>query len=77
VALPTGLAGHAFTAVSEKGDADVDLWDACDGQNGNPVSGGQFFGPKDEAGTVPAGAGCVIVWDGGAGATGTITFTVT
>ena len=71
--IEAALAGKAFTAVSDGANADLEFWDSCDWVMGAPVALYTNDGP--EADVVPAGAGCVILWDSDAPAT--LTFTVT
>lgn len=54
--IPAESAGLPFTA--EAGDADAIFLDTCDG---SVVEG--FDNEGNEEGTVPEGAGCVLVWD--------------
>jgi PKD repeat protein len=72
--LTPNLAGHLFTGTSSGANADLEFWDACDWAGGTFV-GDLYANAGSESGTVPAGAGCVILWDSAAPAT--LTFTVT
>jgi hypothetical protein len=68
--IPAGLDGKPFVLVATTGAADYELWDSC-APTGTAVQG---FGGAHE-GELPAGVGCVIMWEYGT-ATGTFTFTV-
>lgn len=54
--------GRSFTITASAGDPDYEFWPACDPTD--PMSpafaGSTAAGP--EAGTIPAGAGCVVIW---------------
>jgi hypothetical protein len=58
--LTPDLAGHAYTITSTGGDPDGAFMSEC-----SPM--GTLVGPSlasgPEAGTVPAGAGCLLVWE--------------
>lgn len=69
------IEGHPFTAVSSAGNADVDMYDICS-PTGTQVTVPHFDNAGNESGTVPAGVGCIIIWDGTATKIGTMTFTV-
>jgi hypothetical protein len=75
------LAGKAFTITSSAGDPDYEFWPQCGyapaaGPDGIfAVAGSTAAGP--EAGTVPAGAACVVIWAKSPPAIPTHTFTVT
>jgi hypothetical protein len=59
VLLPE-YAGHAFTATADAGDPDLEFWANCDPSELFGVGG--FVNDGPEAGTIPDGAGCVILW---------------
>jgi hypothetical protein len=71
--LPAGLVGKAFTLTSTSGDPDAEFFDSCDAAMGASV--GTFYNAGQEAGAVPAGAGCAIVWEANDGPS-TLTLTV-
>ena len=77
--LDASLVGKAFTGTATAGEADLEFWDSCDAALGLFVE--DFYNEGPEAGIVPEGAGCVILWDGGfppaAPGFPTFTFTVT
>jgi hypothetical protein len=60
-ALPDGAAGRAFTAASTAGDPDLDFIDVCNVVDGANTKSSWSAGP--EAGTVPAGFPCVVIWE--------------
>lgn len=64
-ALDPSLAGNSFAVVSSVGNSEADFWDSCDPVMGTFVDDGFFVGDGEATGTVPAGAGCVILWDAG------------
>ena len=67
------LADLPFTLVSTAGDPDLEFLDTCDPVEGASLGTAYNAGP--EAGFVPAGAGCAVLWEFNA-APSTITFTV-
>lgn len=77
VPLPAAAAGAGFTLTSTGGDPDAEFFDVCDPVMG--VSLGTSWQSGPEAGTVPAGAGCAILWEFNAvtpDSPSTLTFTV-
>ena len=62
--LPPEAAGHAFKVVIEGlafGNADIAFLATCDA--GAAVIATQTASSAEEAGFVPAGAGCLVAWD--------------
>jgi hypothetical protein len=74
--LAATLVGHPFVATSSAGTAALEFWDGCGGGAKNKAVGNQFVTGSTQRGTVPAGARCAILWEGGAGKTGTLTLVV-
>lgn len=73
--LEAAWAGKAFTATADTGNPDLEFWEVCDPSDIFATAGFATAGP--EAGTIPADAGCVVIWNGEASAaTPTYTFTV-
>jgi hypothetical protein len=70
--LTTEMAGKPFTAESTSGDPDLEFLAACDPAS---ESISTSLNPDGETGKVPAGAGCVVIWEFNS-APSTITFTV-
>lgn len=64
-ALEAAWEGHAFNATADEGDPDLEFWPACDPREVFAMSGSAGDGP--EAGTIPPGARCVVLWNGQAG----------
>jgi hypothetical protein len=61
--LDLAFEGRGFTITSDAGDPDYEFWHACDPTN--PVDVYAFAGSTadgPEAGTIPAEAGCVVIW---------------
>lgn len=72
VEIPADSAGQPFTVASTAGDPDMVFRDACEG---GAAVGDAFQAEGPEAGTVPEGALCALMWeplDGGS----TITLTI-
>ena len=67
-------AGHGFTGTSTAGDPDLEFWDSCDAVMGAFME--NFYATGPESGTVPDGAGCVILWLKAPPDTAQFTFTV-
>lgn len=67
-------AGHAFTGTGDDGDTDLEFWATCDASELFGVGG--FVNDGPEAGVIPDGAGCVILWAKLPPAIPTHTFTV-
>ena len=59
--LTPDLVGKAFTLVSTSEDPDVEFFDACDPVMGSSLA--TFYNAGPEAGTVPDGAGCAVLWE--------------
>jgi hypothetical protein len=60
------VAGKQYTLTSSAGDPDAEFFDMCavDTEGpGAPSSTGRGFSSGPEGGTVPAGTGCVVVWE--------------
>lgn len=72
--LTPDLAGHPFTGTASAGDPDLEFWDICDPALGAFMENYYATGP--EAGVVPEGTACVILWMKTPPTTGTLTFTV-
>ncbi|MHB1260579.1 MAG: PKD domain-containing protein [Thermoplasmatota archaeon] len=75
-ALDAAFEGRAFTITASAGDPDYEFWPACDPTDAmNPAfAGSTAAGP--EAGTIPAGTGCVVIWTKSPPDAPTHTFTV-
>ena len=71
VDIPEGAPGQPFTLVSSGGDPDMVFRDSCEG---GAAVGDTFLAAGPEAGTVPDGAKCALMWEPeGAGSTITLT----
>lgn len=55
---PDEYIGHPFTLVGNGLDADLLFWEECDAGVGP-----KFHGDGNEAGVIPDGMGCVLVWE--------------
>jgi hypothetical protein len=72
--LEASFAGHLFTATADEGDPDAEIWASCDPAELFSIEGHLETGP--ESGTIPEGAGCIVLWAKSPPATPTYTFTV-
>ncbi|MHB8633004.1 MAG: PKD domain-containing protein [Thermoplasmatota archaeon] len=64
VAIPAGLVGHKFNALADSGgDLDLSFLSSCTASpTATTIQDFLASGPG-EKGTVPAGAGCVLMWN--------------
>jgi hypothetical protein len=62
VEVPAELAGHTFVATSSAADVGVGMLASCDPTAAAAVA---YFDSEStpETGTVPAGTGCIVLWD--------------
>jgi hypothetical protein len=79
--LDASLVGKDFTLTADEGDPDYEFWPACSPMDDSatpPVSfaiaGSIADGP--ESGTIPEGAGCIVIWAKLPPAMPTYTFTI-